>query len=110
MDGNEDSQIFNQLLEQFKQVSDSQALSDGQNNEDRLIQLQRQAQQIQGVLNQLQVTQNNQNSSKNMNSSVNSSMNTSEIYQNLGPLMGSGLRNAPALPPKQGGKNNFWIV
>ena len=106
MEGNENSKPLMQLLEHVKHCSDSANSSTFSNQtgnvSDRLMDLQRQAQQIQqlkeivtsGRLPRQVVT------SSELKSPI-SPPQPHEIYQNLGPLMGSGLRNAPpALPPK----------
>lgn len=95
MDDN--SKTFMQLLQSVKQISDVQPQFTSANNqkeEDRLADLERQKFKIQTILSQLH----------NSSSAKQDATPTHEIYQNLGPLMGSGLRNAPALPPKQSGK------
>ena len=123
MEGNEATLQFNsmQLLEQVKRISELQnsgALEGVQDKERHLEHLQRQAEDIRMMLARLQ--------SQPRRSPVPPPAvpapvispeppiqhNTSEIYQNLGPLMGSGLRNqAPDLPPKFGKlsfqSNNF---
>ena len=100
MEGNEASLQFTQLLEQVKRISELQnsgALEGVQDKERHLEHLQRQAEDIRNMLARLQVQPAPQ-------SPTCQDVPPSEIYQNLGPLMGSGLRNsaAPALPPKSG--------
>ena len=101
MEGNEASLQFTQLLEQVKRISELQnsgALEGVQDKEHYLEHLQRQAEDIRNMLGRLQVQP--RSSPMSPSQAVSSQ---SEIYQNLGPLMGSGLRNtAPALPPKSG--------
>ena len=65
-------------------------------NNDRLVDLQRQALTIQEILAKLPKPVN----STPEGNRVVTSPQPHEIYQNLGPLMGSGLRAPPALPPK----------
>ena len=106
MEGNEASLQFTQLLEQVKRISELQnsgALEGVQDKERHLEHLQRQAEDIRNMLARLQVQPAPQ-------SPTCQDVPPSEIYQNLGPLMGSGLRNsaAPALPPKSGKLSLFW--
>ena len=115
MEGNEASLQFTQLLEQVKRISELQnsgVLEGVQDKEHYLEHLQRQAEDIRKMLARLQQSQprsSPMSPAQEQQSSMISSHNTSssEIYQNLGPLiMGSGLRSnsaaPPALPPKSG--------
>ena len=114
MEGNEASLQFTQLLEQVKRISELQnsgVLEGVQDKEHYLEHLQRQAEDIRKMLARLQQSQprsSPMSPAQEQPGSMISSHNTSssEIYQNLGPLiMGSGLRSnntPPALPPKSG--------
>ena len=139
MDGNEDktSDSF-ELLEHLKAAySDSlnESQGSGFDNEAKVAQLQRQAEEIRNLLAKLQPKLQSQSSlslpihvtstPKFQNTSVGGSAGrrsmeivpaprelvpapSSEIYQNLGPeFMGAGLRGPPLLPPKNAGKNQF---
>ena len=138
MDGNEDktSDSF-ELLEHLKAAySDSlnESQGSGFDNEAKVAQLQRQAEEIRNLLAKLQPKLQSQSSSsllpnqvttstpKFQNTSIGGAAGrrsmeivpapreilpapTSEIYQNLGPqIMGAGLR-PPLLPPKNAGKS-----
>ena len=135
MDGNEDktSDSF-ELLEHLKAAySDSlnESQGSGFDNEAKVAQLQRQAEEIRNLLAKLQPKLQSQSSSSLLPNQVTTStpkfQNTSmggaagrrsmeivpapnsEIYQNLGPqIMGAGLR-PPLLPPKNAGKNSFFF-
>ena len=72
-------------------------------NSERLIDLQRQALTLQEILSRLPKPVN---STPEVNRVITSPQ-PHEIYQNLGPLMGSGLRAPPDLPPK--GKKRPFI-
>ena len=126
MDGNEDktSDSF-ELLEHLKAAySDSLNESQGGfDNEAKVAQLQRQAEEIRNLLAKLQPKLQSQSSSSlpiqvtstpkfqstsaggaGRRSSEIMPAPSSEIYQNLGPqIMGAGLR-PPLLPPKNAGK------
>ena len=114
MEGNEATLQFNsmQLLEQVKRISELQnsgALEGVQDKERHLEHLQRQAEDIRMMLARLQSQPRRSPVPPPVPPVIISpepmmtQQNTSEIYQNLGPLMGSGLRNqAPDLPPKFG--------
>ena len=135
MDGNEDktSDSF-ELLEHLKAAySDSlnESQGSGFDNEAKVAQLQRQAEEIRNLLAKLQPKLQSQSSSsllpnqvttstpKFQNTSIGGAAGrrsmevpapTSEIYQNLGPqIMGAGLR-PPLLPPKNAGKNQFVLI
>lgn len=97
MDGNENNKHFIQLLDKINHIT---------NPDDRLMELERQKQQIQGLMAHLpSPAASIVSGAKSMDSIRGASPARShEIYQNLGPLMGSGLRNAPALPPKNASK------
>ena len=103
MEGNEETKPFMQLLEQVKDLSDnvsvsSHTLSCPNNEPNRLGNLQRQAHTIQEILARLPTPVTTPEMHRV------SSPQPHEIYQNLGPLMGSGLRQLPPLPPKEQGK------
>ena len=105
MDGNEDSAKFANLLDQVKRLSELQKSGglEGIDKEAYLAQLKRKADGIRDILSQLQLQHHLNNSSTVQPQATASSC---EIYQNLGPLMGSGLllKNAPTLPPKNSGE------
>ena len=106
MEGNENSKPLMQLLEHVKHCSDSANSSTFSNQtgnvSDRLVDLQRQAQQLQQLKEIVTRLPRQVVTSSDVKSPI--SPQPHEIYQNLGPLMGSGLRAPPALPPK--GKKN----
>ena len=109
MEENEESKPFMQLLGKTQDFSDnngrvqnSSSPSGFQNQEpDRLENLQRQAHTIQEILVRLPKSVVSNPESPYQRSI--SSPQPHEIYQNL-PVMGSGLRQPPALPPKEQGK------
>ena len=111
MEENEESKPFMQLLGKAQDFSDnngsvqnsnSPLFQNGSNQEpDRLENLQRQAHTIQEILVRLPKSVVSNPESPYQRSI--SSPQPHEIYQNL-PVMGSGLRQPPALPPKEQGK------
>ena len=110
MEENEESKPFMQLLGKAQDFSDngsvqnssSPSFQNGSNQEpDRLENLQRQAHTIQEILVRLPKSVVSNPESPYQRSI--SSPQPHEIYQNL-PVMGSGLRQPPALPPKEQGK------
>ena len=97
MEGSEECQQFSKLLEHVKRISELQN-SGAHQAVDRdvyLSQLQRRADGIRDILARIQ---------RQRTAETASASPQPQIYQNLGALMGSGLRNGPALPPKQSGK------
>lgn len=107
MDGNEDGAKFANLLDQVKRLSELQKSGglEGIDKEAYLAQLKRKADGIRDILSQLQLQQQLSNTSIPQQPQA-----SNEIYQNLGPLMGSGLltKNAPSLPPKNSGKQSWY--
>jgi hypothetical protein len=113
MEENEESKPFMQLLGKTQDFSDNNgslqnsnspaSFQNGSNQEqpDRLENLQRQAHTIQEILVRLPKSVVSNPESPYQRSI--SSPQPHEIYQNL-PVMGSGLRQPPALPPKEQGK------
>jgi hypothetical protein len=118
----EDSLQCAKLLELVKTVSELQnsgALQNLDDSDSYLTQLERTASGIRDILTHLQTSQKQQsvaaipvnpaligsNSSSAQLPATQQPQQLNEIYQNLGPLMGSGLRSSPALPPRQHGNN-----
>jgi hypothetical protein len=114
----EDSLQCAKLLELVKTVSELQnsgALQNLDDSDSYLTQLERTASGIRDILTHLQTSQKQQsvaaipvnpaligsNSSSAQLPATQQPQQLNEIYQNLGPLMGSGLRSSPALPPRQ---------
>ena len=129
MDGNESNQNQHlmQFLEHVKSADDmygsptmsmasglsnqgpSAQFSTNYSDEGRLVDLQRKAMAIQDALARLPKPPPPPSEAAVSVASVFSNASGSiarphEIYQNLGPLMGAGLRNPPALPPKNAGR------
>ena len=109
MEENEESKPFMQLLGKTQNFSDngsvqnssSPSFQNSNQEPDRLENLQRQAHTIQEILVRLPKSVVSNPESPYQRSI--SSPQPHEIYQNL-PVMGSGLRQPPALPPKEQGK------
>ena len=101
-EGGEECMQFSKLLEQVKLISELQN-SGAHHDIDKevyLRQLQRRADDIRDILARIQ----RQKSESNLLASIPQQPKPTEIYQNLGPLMGSGCNAAPTLPPKQSGQ------
>ena len=115
MEENEESKPFMQLLGKTQNFSDngsvqnssSPSFQNSNQEPDRLENLQRQAHTIQEILVRLPKSVVSNPESPYQRSI--SSPQPHEIYQNL-PVMGSGLRQPPALPPKEQGKGLTPVV